>query len=155
MNFFDQKCNKCCILSQNVNIMSVLRKIRTNVVFKKKRRFRFSFFQQIVNKAAIRKELNESRGYCYDTATCQTLVTVSGRGQVMLNITLTLTLILTRTYTRSPMFDRLQRRNNNHSVKRKAVSTGISRGVSRDQNLGYRTIVEHNERLLDYIGGSS
>ena len=48
-------------------------------------------FEQIVNKAVdaamtvIRRELNEGRGYCYDTATCQTLLTVSRRGQVMLS----------------------------------------------------------------------
>ena len=39
---------------------------------------------------------------------------MSGRGQVMLKITLTL--ILTLTYTRPPMFDRLQRRHNSRSV---------------------------------------
>ena len=38
----------------------------------------------------------------------------------MLKITLTLTLILTLTYTRPPMFDRLQRHNNSHSVNQKA-----------------------------------
>jgi len=42
--------------------------------------------------------LQNGRGYCYDAATCQTYVTVSGQGQVMLKITLALTPTLTLTY---------------------------------------------------------
>ena len=48
---------------------------------------------------------------------------MSGTYQVMLKITLTLTQtpILALTYTRPPMFDRLQRRNNSHSVVLTAI----------------------------------